>query len=720
MKRFLPLLANTAFAIQVLILFLWVFESYVSIPTWLQPIGRMHPLLLHFPIVLWILLAGLPFLKNQLESKSFQSIQHVLLHLAVVFTSLTALMGFFLIQEGGYEGNSLNWHKWGGLLLSFLGYGLLLLYPRLQERGGLLQGILASSVLLLVLASHFGAELTHGDNFVFAPLQQEKKAAAIDPSRPIAQEMVLYILDSKCSTCHNPGKKKGKLDVSTLPALFAGGKNGPVIEAGDVEASVLMQRVHLPLSDDDHMPPEGKPQMDPTELQVLHEWIENGANKTLTLDDLPDSSSLYAAVSRWISGKEIATADGPRYTFEAASAQTIRQLNTPFRRVSPVTLHSPALEATLFVRDAYSSQSITDLGAVKEQLVSLNLSHLPVSDADLKVVGEFPHLERLVLNGTDISSEGLEQLKNCQQLRSLALSSTGVGAELSSLLAQWPQLKEVFVWNTNLDSSSLAQISEEYPDVSVELGYVPDAEEILDMSPPQILTEKRVLEPGDQVELKHTFPGVSIHYTTDGEDPDSLTGTLYQGPFTLDGYTKVKAMAFHEGWASSRSISQTFFKKGLDIQSAELQNIPNKRFMGRGAQTVLDGQKGDPGSHEGPLWIGYRKAPFSVILDLGENPPEISNLTFSYLQKTGAYIMPPKRIDIWSGPEPDQLSKLARKIPQQPTKSMPNEVLGIDFSFDPIQDRYIKVVAIPVNPMPSWHRGAGDRGWVFVDEIFVY
>ena len=33
--------------------------------------------------------------------------------------------------------------------------------------------------------------------------------------------------------------------------------------------------------------------------------------------------------------------------------------------------------------------------------------------------------------------------------------------------------------------------------------------------------------------------------------------------------------------------------------------------------------------------------------------------------------------------------------------------------------RYIKVVARNVGVCPSWHSGAGDKAWLFVDEIIV-
>ena len=55
-------------------------------------------------------------------------------------------------------------------------------------------------------------------------------------------------------------------------ALLKGGKNGPVLIAGKVLDSPLIHRLLLPLNDDDHMPPKGKPQPTLTEIGALQWW----------------------------------------------------------------------------------------------------------------------------------------------------------------------------------------------------------------------------------------------------------------------------------------------------------------------------------------------------------------------------------------------------------------------------------------------------------------
>jgi hypothetical protein len=61
------------------------------------------------------------------------------------------------------------------------------------------------SLLAMVLASHFGATLTHGQGFVLQPLQQEKtlEEEIITDSSSLFAAAVKPVLKAKCFSCHN-------------------------------------------------------------------------------------------------------------------------------------------------------------------------------------------------------------------------------------------------------------------------------------------------------------------------------------------------------------------------------------------------------------------------------------------------------------------------------------------------------------------------------------
>ena len=64
--------------------------------------------------------------------------------------------------------------------------------------------------------------------------------------------------------------------------------------------------------------------------------------------------------------------------------------------------------------------------------------------------------------------------------------------------------------------------------------------------------------------------------------------------------------------------------------------------------------------------------------------------------------------------------KLIKKInPPQPTTDALGYMKGYDLNFAAVTARCMKIVMVPVNKLPPWHRGKGQNGWAFIDEIFL-
>src|SRR6478672_10211158 len=120
---------NILFALTIFILFLFFFSDRVVIPVWLQPFGRMHPLLLHFPIVILLLALLLEFFSfrmRYIDEKFYQVFADSLLLIGALSAAVTAIMGLILSREEGYHGSVIQWHKLGGvsivLVSSFIYY----------------------------------------------------------------------------------------------------------------------------------------------------------------------------------------------------------------------------------------------------------------------------------------------------------------------------------------------------------------------------------------------------------------------------------------------------------------------------------------------------------------------------------------------------------------------------------------------------------------------
>lgn len=716
MKRYSSLVDSSIFFLLGLLTFLVVLESFVQLPGLLQVVGRLHPLVLHLPIGFVVALSILPLAKGGMEQQGFSSLQVFFLRLLVLSLLLSALAGFFLAQESGYESKLVDWHKWTATGSCYLSYALLVLKKNFPERSQLFSGSLYASLLAIMVTGHLGGSITHGRDYLLAPI----KASAVSPSgpdAPVYAAAIQPIFREKCTRCHNNSKRKGGLSMASAESLLAGGKNGPLWLAGDPAGSLILQRIHLPLKDEEHMPPEDQAQLSVSEIALLEKWISRGADFEQTIGSLSPGDSLLALLPPQASATESVDA----YDFPPAAARDIEQLNTPYRTVRPLAQGAAALSVEFFIQQAFEARFISELSPVRKQVVSINLSNMPLDDAALKALKPFEHLEQLILNGSNITGAGLKELQSCSQLKRLALSNTDISKEDLLVLATLSELKTIYAWETNITVDDLSELAKHLPGVEIILGYEPQADEPTQLSPPSVVNEHTVLAPDELIALKTRFPGAVIRYTINGDEPDSLS-TPFTAPFAIREVTRIKARTFSEGWLPSKTTNFTFFPGGIQADTSWLLQPPNPGYPGEGASTLNNREKGDINNFKHPAWLGYQENPLSAIFDFGEQPPRIARIVGSFGQNIAPEIFLPKEIRVYGGNEPGQMQLLGSTRPPLPEGYEANQVIALPIEIVPAQFRYYRIEAFPYTQLPAWHQSvsSGRKTWVFVDEVFFY
>lgn len=264
-------------------------------------LGRLHPLVLHAPIVLVpaVLVLEILVARGRVARRAVTPV----LVLAALSAVVTAFTGWILGHEDGYGGDRFERHEQLGIALAVLTALTALVHGR-DPRGGRLLAVrvlVLAACGVLVPGAHLGATLTHGVDWLSppparpgpAPVEAPAPATIVPgPGAPAAApaegdtsarpvdvytEVIAPILSARCSSCHGATKKKGGLRLDSPAAILRGGYDGPALVAGDPDGSLMLQRARLPLEDEDHMPPDGKPQPTPEELAALTSWIESGA-----------------------------------------------------------------------------------------------------------------------------------------------------------------------------------------------------------------------------------------------------------------------------------------------------------------------------------------------------------------------------------------------------------------------------------------------------------
>ncbi len=707
MVKVKSIISWSAFGLLCLLTVLLIFEDGVVIPVWLQPAGRMHPLVLHFPIAFVFLLVLLDLFKKYLGTGVYQVASGFLINLTALFTTLAVVLGFFLYKEG-YDSQVMALHKWSGVAVGYLSY-ILLIIP---FHSVFYKVTLYFSFIVVIMAGHFGAGLTHGSDFLLEPVRQDKKVSIQDTTLFVS--VIQPILTTKCHSCHNADKHKGGLDISSLAAIKNGGENGPLWIPNNPSKSAIIHRALLPVAHKEHMPPKGKEQLTELEVQLLHKWIGAGANEQLFLTDLSESDTLALLARNFIDvGNK-----GSDYRFSFVEQDIIEELNIPFRMVEQKSPSSPAIVATIFGRQTYKMEFLKELSAVKEQLVDLNLSYLPIKTEELEIIGSFENLEELNLNFTDITSSDLELLSPCKKLKSLSLSGTSVEFDGLDVIRQIPSLEHLYLWNTSISNSEIGDLKKRFPDVHFELGYLPEDEGKIKLTPPILASKKTIIGGTDKVVLSHKLQDVRIHYTIDGSEPDS-SSEAYTEPLTFEDDIELKAVAIKEGWITSNVAVIEFYQKGLVPEGITLAFEPDMKFAGMGAHSLIDDKKG--GTDIAPsAWVGFSTDHFSAMADFGEAPPRINKLVFSYGVVIRQRLAPPESIEIWAGNNKDSLTLLEKRAVEYTKDTPAKAVLFSDFSFDNLEYRYYQVNGVPRQKLPDWHTHKGKSSWLIVDQLFFY
>jgi uncharacterized membrane protein len=268
-----------------------------------QFLGRLHPILVHGPVALLVLVPLLELAGLSARRPHLRLAAGWILALGAAAALLAAFDGWLLAWSGGMRSRDVTSHMWDGVWLAGLSALAALARGRLARWAYAL--VLAGSVVLMVFTAHLGGRLTHGDGFLTekmpaplrswlgipapsrapAPESAASQQAAVrggpgsaDPSNPAFYALhVAPILSRSCISCHRPEKHKGGLRMDSLALLLRGGEDGPVVAPGKPASSDLLRRVRLPASDDDYMPSDGEKPLTPEEIRTIERWIEAGA-----------------------------------------------------------------------------------------------------------------------------------------------------------------------------------------------------------------------------------------------------------------------------------------------------------------------------------------------------------------------------------------------------------------------------------------------------------
>ena len=438
-------------------------------------LGKFHPLIVHLPIGFIVAAFGLEWILRKNDDNVSNQVIQFILGLGALSAVLSTVLGYLLSLQGGYEIKLLNGHQWTGIGVAVFSLVFYFIRRNTSNHRTIWAGWTVNLVLL-TLAGHLGGSLTHGKDYliesappfvksIFTGSPDETLNVPLD-SAVVFEHIIQPIMEDKCWNCHSNSKRKGGLNLQSIEGWQKGGKNGAIFTKGDPENSMILQRIYLPLSEEKHMPPAGKPQLLPSELALLQWWIEQDGSFDSKVTSIQTSARVDQIIKPGFVTKDI----HELLEVPSVDPERIAELQSEGIKILALAQNSPLLEVNFARMETIDNKQLDQLSKLKKNIVRLDFSDSGVEDDQLDRLSQFPNLVHLKLQGTQVTDKGLQGLTGLKYLEFLNLHNTQISDEGLKAIAQMANLKKVFLWNTNTTPAGIKKLRASRPGLEVESG----------------------------------------------------------------------------------------------------------------------------------------------------------------------------------------------------------------------------------------------------------
>jgi hexosaminidase len=146
---------------------------------------------------------------------------------------------------------------------------------------------------------------------------------------------------------------------------------------------------------------------------------------------------------------------------------------------------------------------------------------------------------------------------------------------------------------------------------------------------------------------------------------------------------------------------------------------PSPDYKGRGEAGILSGVPANVSNHR-EAWLGFHGTDFSILIDLGKTL-RIENVVMGMLTNIQLGIFPASGVRVSAGLSRD----LLRPCGQQSggTEVTANAVspvrTDIKIQTSGVKARFLQIDVRSTGKLPAWHPAAGQKAWLFIDNILV-
>ena len=227
--------------------------------------------------------------------------------------------------------------------------------------------------------------------------------------------------------------------------------------------------------------------------------------------------------------------------------------------------------------------------------------------------------------------------------------------------------------------------------------------------------ENRSFDDKMMVEIKSLNPDDKIYYFNKIDNSVDIKPTVYTKPFWVKTSREIIAYSERDG-KLSKNVSAHFYKRPNNY-SIEIQSKVHPLYTAGGAGALLDGIEGTENWRKGD-WQGYQGTDFEAIIDL-KKTIEIHSVSANFLQDARPWILAPKKMKVYGSTDRKNFQLLGEISSKTHAEDETLQIEKLEIEFNPVQARFVKVIAENYGGLPESYISAGEPAYIFVDEIKI-
>ena len=199
-----------------------------------------------------------------------------------------------------------------------------------------------------------------------------------------------------------------------------------------------------------------------------------------------------------------------------------------------------------------------------------------------------------------------------------------------------------------------------------------------------------------------------IHYTTDGTTP-TFASLLYKSPIELEKDITITSALFKNRELKGKIASRNYSINKATNKSLTLKTPPSKSYNYGGGFTLVNGVEAKlPRANN--EWLGWGGNDLEAVIRLDEKE-EISQIKIGFLNEELSWIYLPKQIEFFISEDGKSFKSIGATIVKD------NRFATIQFN--KLKTNYVKIIATNFGNIPTGKPGAGEKAWLFCDEIQI-